>query len=114
MGQETVFHLPTYLRSAIAQGVIRRLPNKAARVRAQITSCGVCGKESGTGVGFLRALPFSYQFVLRLFHAHHLSSGAVAIGQLVAALPSVSLSLTLPNGTKEKTRLSAYESKANC
>jgi hypothetical protein len=47
-----------YLGRVIAQAVSRRLPTAAARVRAQIRSCGICGGRSGTGVGFLRVIRF--------------------------------------------------------
>jgi hypothetical protein len=43
---------------AIAQAVSRRLPTLAARIRAQVRSCGICGGQSGTRVGFLRVLRF--------------------------------------------------------
>jgi hypothetical protein len=43
---------------AIAQAVSRRLPTAAARVGAQVRSCGICGGLSGTGEGFIRVLPF--------------------------------------------------------
>jgi hypothetical protein len=37
---------------AVAQAVSRWLPTAAARVRVR-AACGICGKESGTGAGFL-------------------------------------------------------------
>jgi hypothetical protein len=40
----------------IAQSVSRRLPTTAARVRARVKSCGVCGWQSGTGVVVLRVI----------------------------------------------------------
>jgi hypothetical protein len=43
---------------AIAQAVSRWLPTPAARVRARVLSSGICGEESGAGVGFLRVLQF--------------------------------------------------------
>jgi hypothetical protein len=43
----------------IAQAVNRRLPTAAARVRARVRSCGICGGQSGIGAGFLRVLLFS-------------------------------------------------------
>jgi hypothetical protein len=46
------------LGRAIAQAVSRRLPTAAARVRARVWSCGICGGQSGTGAGFLRVLRF--------------------------------------------------------
>jgi hypothetical protein len=42
----------------IAQAVSRRLPTTAARVRARVRSCGICGRQSGTRAGFLRVLQF--------------------------------------------------------
>jgi hypothetical protein len=42
----------------IAQAVSRRLLTAAARVRAQVRSCGICCGQSGTGVGFLQELRF--------------------------------------------------------
>jgi hypothetical protein len=43
---------------AIAQAVSRRLPNAAGRVRVQVRSCGICGGQSGSRIGFLRVLRF--------------------------------------------------------
>jgi hypothetical protein len=53
---------------AIAQAVSRRLSTAAARVRAEVRSCG----QSGTAAGFLRVLRFPCQFSFhRLLHTHH-------------------------------------------
>jgi hypothetical protein len=46
------------LGRAMAQAVCRRLSTAAARVRAQVRSCGISGGQSGTGAGFLRVLRF--------------------------------------------------------
>jgi hypothetical protein len=43
---------------AIAQAVSRWLPTAAARVRARVWSCGICGGQSGAGTGFFRVLRF--------------------------------------------------------
>jgi hypothetical protein len=43
---------------AIAQAVSRRLPTAVAGVRAQVSLCGICGRQSGAGVGFLRVFRF--------------------------------------------------------
>jgi hypothetical protein len=43
---------------AIAQAVSRWLPTAAARVRARVWSCGICGGQSGDGAAFLRVLRF--------------------------------------------------------
>jgi hypothetical protein len=46
----------------IAQVVSRRLPTAAARVRAQVRSCGICGAQSGTGQVFSDYVDFPSQF----------------------------------------------------
>jgi hypothetical protein len=43
---------------AIAQAVSRWLPTAAARVRSRVWSSGICGGQSGAGVGFLQVLRF--------------------------------------------------------
>jgi hypothetical protein len=40
------------------QAVSRWLPTAAARVRARVRSCGICGGQSDTGADFLRVLRF--------------------------------------------------------
>jgi hypothetical protein len=78
---------------AIAQAVSRRLSTAAARVRAQLRSCEICGAQSGTGAGFLRVLRVPLSSFLWLLHIHHVSCEARTIVQLVADIPS-GLSLT--------------------
>jgi hypothetical protein len=48
----------THKGRAIAQAISRWLPTMAARVRARVWSCGICGGQSGAGAGFLRVLWF--------------------------------------------------------
>jgi hypothetical protein len=43
---------------AIAQAVSHWLPTAAARVRARVWPCGICGGQSGAEAGFLRVLRF--------------------------------------------------------
>jgi hypothetical protein len=40
------------------QPISPRLSTAAARVSDQITSCRICGGQSGTGAGFMRLLRF--------------------------------------------------------
>jgi hypothetical protein len=53
-----ILQLSSTIGRVIAQADIRRLPMAAARVRAQVSSCEICGWQSGTGAGFLRVLRF--------------------------------------------------------
>jgi hypothetical protein len=50
------FSVNTNYGCYIAQAVSCRLPTVAIRVRAHVRSCGICGGQSGTVVGFLRVL----------------------------------------------------------
>jgi hypothetical protein len=43
---------------AVAQVVSRRLPTAAPRVRAQVTSRGICGGQSDTAAGFFQVRRF--------------------------------------------------------
>jgi hypothetical protein len=76
------------------------------RVRARVSSGGICGRQSGTGGGvFSEYFGFRSQLSLhRLLHTHHHPSpGAGTIGQIVAYVPS-GLSLTAPQGKQLKNR----------
>jgi hypothetical protein len=56
---------------AIAQAVSRRLLTKEGLVCAQVSPCGICGGQSGTGQVFLRVLRFSpVSIITPLLHIH--------------------------------------------
>jgi hypothetical protein len=40
----------------IVQAVSSRLANASARIRGRVKSFGICGRQSGTGTGFLLVL----------------------------------------------------------
>jgi hypothetical protein len=86
-----------YIRSgrAVAQAVSRWLPTAAARVRARVWSCGICGGQSGAGAGFLRVLRFPLPIFIPPICPQSPSSiiWAWYNRQVVAAVPS-GLSLT--------------------
>jgi hypothetical protein len=58
-GQKSVHNLVENIGRTIAQAVSRWLPTAAVRVRAPVKSCGICGGQRGTGIGFLQVLRFS-------------------------------------------------------
>jgi hypothetical protein len=71
----------------IGQAVSRWLPTEAARVRVR-AACGVCGGQSGTGVGFLKVLRFPLPNTIPPISPSSQSPGVGTIGLLVAAVPS--------------------------
>jgi hypothetical protein len=48
----------------IAQAVSRWILTAAARVRAQVWSCAICGGQSGAGAGFLQVLRFPLPMII--------------------------------------------------
>jgi hypothetical protein len=74
---------------AIAQAVSPRLLRAAARVRAQVSSCGIFGKQAqGQVCSEYFSFPCQFSFH-RLLHFHHpLSSGVGTEGQTAAAVSS--------------------------
>jgi prophage antirepressor-like protein len=56
LGDVDIYLLVLHNRRAVAQAVSRWLPT-AARVRVR-AACDVCGRQSGTGTGFLRVFRF--------------------------------------------------------
>jgi hypothetical protein len=60
-----VLYVPSYSREgrAIAQAIIRSHPTTAARVRAQVKSCEICGGQSGARAAYLRILLFLLPFI---------------------------------------------------
>jgi hypothetical protein len=75
---------------AIAQAVSRWLPTAAARVRARVWSCGICGGQVSLGQVFSQYFGFPWQSSFhQLLHNHpRLSSGACTIGQKWPSVPS--------------------------
>jgi hypothetical protein len=66
--------------------VSHRLPTAAARVRAQVGSCGICGGQSGSGAAFLRV--FWFPLLIITPTAPQPSSGVGTVGEIVAGVPS--------------------------
>jgi hypothetical protein len=53
---QCTYNINSVIGHAIAHAVSRWLPTVAARVRARVWSCGICGEQSGAGACFLRVL----------------------------------------------------------
>jgi hypothetical protein len=93
------------LGRAVAQAVSRRLPTAAARVLAQVRSCGFVVDKVALGQVFSEYFRFPCQLSFhRLLHIHHHpSSVAGTMGQLAADVKS-GLSLTPSQEIKKPTQ----------
>jgi hypothetical protein len=49
---------------AVIRQLVAGFPTAVARVRAQVRSCGICGRQSSTGAGFLRVLRFPLSILI--------------------------------------------------
>jgi hypothetical protein len=75
----------------VAQAVSHWLRTAAARVRARVRSCGICGGPSGTGAGFLRVLRFplplipwiapnsSLSFTIRVWYSRPVIASVIVV-----------------------------------
>jgi hypothetical protein len=66
---------------ALAHAVSHWLYIAAARVRARVRLCGICGGQSGTGAGFLRVLQFPLPIFIPQIAPQSPATGASTIGQ---------------------------------
>jgi hypothetical protein len=89
----------------MAQAVSHRLPTAAARVRAQVRSCGICGRQSDAEAGSLRVLRFPLPILIPSTVPHSSSSiiRAGTVVQLVAHVRS-GLSFTPPQETEKRLK----------
>jgi hypothetical protein len=71
----------------------------AAMVQASLIACGICGRQTGTRVGFPRVLRFHLTNIRPIPRNHHPQSGPGTIGQRLTEVPC-ELYLTPPH---EKT-----------
>jgi hypothetical protein len=64
---------------AIAQAVTRRLLTAETRISAQVSPCGICGWQSGTGTGFSPSpsdFPCQYRYTAAPYSLiYHLGDG---------------------------------------
>jgi hypothetical protein len=78
---------PVYLGRAIAEEVSRWLPTAADRVPARVWSSGICGGQSGSGLGFLRVLQFPMPIFIPPNSPSAKWPGAGTIDQLATDVP---------------------------
>jgi hypothetical protein len=87
----------------IAQAVSRRLTTAVARDRDQVTLCGICGRQSGPGAGFLSVFRFPLPILIPPTAQNSLSSIIRCCYNIPISgdVPS-GLSLTTPQKSKKK------------
>jgi hypothetical protein len=105
-------NLGSYRLVCSRAAVSRRLLTAAARIRAQVCSCGIYGGQSGTVAGFLRVLQFPLPFRIPPIAPQSPSSVIWGWynGPVVAAGPS---GLNLIPWGKARQKLSGFSPQAN-
>jgi hypothetical protein len=94
-----------YALCAVDQKVCRRLPTAAARVRAQVRSCGICGGQSGTGANILRILRFPLPILIPLTAPH---SSSIIRGWYIMPINGRRIKWTQSDPTQRKTKKIYY------
>jgi hypothetical protein len=75
-------------RSRHSSGCYSLVSHRGSPGSTQVKTCGICGRQRGTGEGFLRELRFPLLILFPSNPPYHPSSGVDTIGQLVADVPS--------------------------
>jgi hypothetical protein len=89
---------------AIAEAVSCWLPTAAARVRACVWSSGICGGQTGIGVGFLRVIRFPLPKPFILSNSILTITRGKYNRPVVAAVPSGPSMDSAPQYSNKKTR----------
>jgi hypothetical protein len=85
----------------IAEAVSCRPPAEAARVQAQVRSCGICDGQSGTGTDFLRVLRFPLPVLIPPTAPH-------SVTLICSLIKQIALACVYTVRCTEKARLPFY------